>query len=136
LFINIKKVVSFGVLQDLYYFCNPQENYSKNHEEIFVFVLPAGFSNVLFMAGPLGLTKVGYPGGKTYLYRLYLKDKRHSIYTLNHPEAYLSQRSLERRSVNIWQLTARIFRFLRTIWRLFVDVAWRLSGRVNGIIRF
>jgi hypothetical protein len=55
------------------------------------------FSGVLSLATPLGLTKVGYPGGKTYLYRLYLKDKCHSFYSLSHPEAYLSQRSLERR---------------------------------------
>ena len=50
------------------------------------------------MASPLRLSKVGYPGGKTYLYRLYLTDKCHSSYSLNHPEAYLSKRSLERRS--------------------------------------
>jgi hypothetical protein len=55
------------------------------------------FSGVLSLATPLGLTKVGYPRGKTYLYRLYLKDKCHSFYSLSHPEAYLSQRSLERR---------------------------------------
>lgn len=34
---------------------------------------------------------------KTYIYRLYLNDKNGSPYRLNHPEAFLSTRSLERR---------------------------------------
>ena len=62
------------------------------------FLLPLlVFASILSMASPSGLSKVGYPGGKTYLYRLYLTDKSHSVYTLCHPEAYLSRRSLERR---------------------------------------
>lgn len=63
---------------------------------LFLFFL-SFFVQMFSMAGPLGLTKVGYPGGKTYLYRLYLTDKRHSIYTISHPEKFLSKRSLERR---------------------------------------
>lgn len=34
---------------------------------------------------------------KVYQYRIYLKDKNHSQYSLDHPEAFLSQKSLERR---------------------------------------
>jgi hypothetical protein len=63
---------------------------------LFLFFL-SFFVQMFSMAGPLGLTKVGYPGGKTYLYRLYMTDKRHSIYTISHPEKFLSKRSLERR---------------------------------------
>lgn len=35
---------------------------------------------------------------KAYQYRLYLKDKNHSAYSLQHPEAFLSQQSIRRRS--------------------------------------
>lgn len=34
---------------------------------------------------------------KSYRFRVYLKDKKHSPYTLSHPEAFLSAKSLERR---------------------------------------
>ncbi|MBQ7472560.1 MAG: S8 family serine peptidase [Prevotella sp.] len=38
-----------------------------------------------------------YPGGKCYLVRVQLHDKQGTPYTLDHPEAYLSSRSLARR---------------------------------------
>lgn len=37
------------------------------------------------------------PLKKTYIYRLYLKDKLHSPYSIDHPEKYLSERSINRR---------------------------------------
>lgn len=40
---------------------------------------------------------VSYPGGKCYLYRLYLKDKVGSPYSFSHPRDFLSERSLLRR---------------------------------------
>lgn len=39
--------------------------------------------------------KVAIP--KVYQYRLYIKDKNHSDYSLKHPEKFLSQKSLDRR---------------------------------------
>lgn len=41
--------------------------------------------------------KVKYPGGKCYMYRLYLADKQGTTCTFDHPEAYLSQRAIDRR---------------------------------------
>ena len=38
-----------------------------------------------------------YPWGKTYMFRLYLTDKKGTPGTLRYPEMYLSQKSLERR---------------------------------------
>lgn len=38
-----------------------------------------------------------YPGGKSYMYRLYLTDKNHTEYTIDHPEAFLSKKAIERR---------------------------------------
>lgn len=38
-----------------------------------------------------------YPGGKTYLFRLWLTDKQGTAYSLQHPEKFLSHRSLQRR---------------------------------------
>ena len=38
-----------------------------------------------------------FPGGPCHLYRLQLKDKQGTPYTLKHPEDFLSQKSIERR---------------------------------------
>src|SRR5574344_576408 len=43
------------------------------------------------------VNKIAYPGGKCLLYRIGLKDKAYSSFSLKHPEAFLSARSLERR---------------------------------------
>jgi hypothetical protein len=40
---------------------------------------------------------ISYPGGRCYLYRLYLKDKVGSPYSFSHPQDFLSERSLSRR---------------------------------------
>ena len=41
--------------------------------------------------------KKKYPGGKCYIWRYTLKDKRESSYTLDRPQRWLSHKSLERR---------------------------------------
>ena len=38
-----------------------------------------------------------YPGGKQFMYRLTLSDKQESVYRLDHPTRWLSQKSIERR---------------------------------------
>lgn len=42
-------------------------------------------------------TKVKYPGGKHYMYRLTITDKQGSAFRLDRPQRWLSQKSLERR---------------------------------------
>ena len=42
-------------------------------------------------------SKIEFPGGKTYLYRLSLTDKRGTPYSLDKPQEYLSQKAIERR---------------------------------------
>ncbi|MBP5508329.1 MAG: S8 family serine peptidase [Prevotella sp.] len=42
-------------------------------------------------------SKIGFPGGKTYLYRLSLTDKRGTPYSLDKPQEFLSQKAIERR---------------------------------------
>lgn len=49
-------------------------------------------------AKTMHVTKVAYPDGKCFLYRVTLKDKAHSPYSLNHPEQFLSERALTRRA--------------------------------------
>ena len=44
-----------------------------------------------------GTDKVKYPGGKCYMFRLYLRDKHGCGYSLNEPQAFLSAKALERR---------------------------------------
>ena len=46
---------------------------------------------------PAAAQRVAYPGGKTYIYRVYLTDKQGTEYSLRHPEAFLSPRALARR---------------------------------------
>lgn len=41
--------------------------------------------------------KVKYPGGKTYMFRVMLKDKHGTPFTLAKPRAYLSEKALARR---------------------------------------
>ena len=41
--------------------------------------------------------KVKYPGGKCYMYRLYLADKQGTDYSLERPEEFLSPKAVERR---------------------------------------
>lgn len=41
--------------------------------------------------------KVKYPGGKTYMFRVTLKDKHGTPFTLEKPRAYLSEKALARR---------------------------------------
>lgn len=46
----------------------------------------------------LANNKIPYPGGHYYIYRVQLRDKRGSAFSLKHPEAFLSAKALERRS--------------------------------------
>ena len=41
--------------------------------------------------------RMKYPGGKQFMYRLTLSDKKESTYRLDHPTRWLSQKSIERR---------------------------------------
>lgn len=59
-----------------------------------VFLLFPFFSQA---RGLLGATKISYPGGKCSYYRLYLRDKSDTVYSLSRPEEFLSSRALDRR---------------------------------------
>ena len=54
------------------------------------------FTLMLTLAGHAD-SKMKYPGGRQYMYRLTLTDKRESPYRLDHPTRWLSQKSVERR---------------------------------------
>ena len=41
--------------------------------------------------------KVEYPGGRSYMFRVMLKDKRGTPFTISHPESYLSRTAIARR---------------------------------------
>ena len=56
------------------------------------------FSLVVVPAFSADGEKVGFPGGKSYLYRVYLTDKKDTPYSLKKPWVFLSAKSLERRS--------------------------------------
>lgn len=55
--------------------------------------------NMMVFARVTGTDMVSFPGGKCMMYRLYLKDKdlKHTPYSIEKPEEYLSGRSIERR---------------------------------------
>lgn len=55
------------------------------------------FAIVLLASDLLGSDKVSFPGGKCRFYRVYLKDKQDTVYSLSRPEVFLSQRAIERR---------------------------------------
>ena len=45
-----------------------------------------------------GNSRIAFPGGKCYLYRIVLTDKKGSDGSLRHPETFLSQKAIERRT--------------------------------------
>jgi len=49
------------------------------------------------IAGVNSTEMISYPGGKCYMFRVTLKDKAHSRYSLSAPSEYLSPRAIERR---------------------------------------
>ena len=51
----------------------------------------------IFAASPHMAERVKYKNGPSFIYRLYLTDKKASPYSRNHPGRYLSRRSIERR---------------------------------------
>lgn len=64
---------------------------------ILIFMLSA-FAVILFAFGTDRVKKIKYPGGKTYMYRVALTDKNGTPYTLDHPEEFLSSKSIARRT--------------------------------------
>lgn len=52
---------------------------------------------LLWLCTSVQAQKIAFPGGKTYLFRVQLKDKKGTKYSLKHPEKFLSERSLKRR---------------------------------------
>jgi len=54
------------------------------------------FTLILAITGRAA-TKIKYPGGRQFMYRLTLTDKRESPYRLDHPTRWLSAKSVERR---------------------------------------
>ena len=58
------------------------------------FLLVVMFLPLLCGAEP---TKVKYPGGRCYMFRLYLTDKRDTPFSLSRPEEFLSAKALSRR---------------------------------------
>ena len=56
------------------------------------------FLSILFATfSYAGGEKVPYPGGKCWMFRVYLKDKAGCKYSVDNPEAFLSPKALERR---------------------------------------
>lgn len=73
-----------------------------NNSRLFFFLCLIGglLFQIQIMAGnPMAQQpeKIGFPGGKTYLYRLKLTDKEGTPYSLERPLEYLSQKALDRR---------------------------------------
>lgn len=64
---------------------------------ILIFMLSA-FAVISFAFGTDRVKKIKYPGGKTYMYRVALTDKNGTPYTLDHPEEFLSSKSIARRT--------------------------------------
>ena len=51
----------------------------------------------MYAANPHVAERVKYKNGPSFIYRLYLSDKKGSPYSINHPGRFLSRRSIERR---------------------------------------
>ena len=61
-------------------------------------MLTSFFLSAKGVPGPAGESSlIGFPGGKTYLYRLTLTDKHGTPYSLDRPSSFLTSKSLQRR---------------------------------------
>ena len=90
--------LSFGNLNGMSYFCILFRTSNEKMRRRIIFCLLCVWMQISF-AQNFPSVLAPYPGGKCMMYRLYLKDKDlcHSPFSLTHPEAYLSARSIERR---------------------------------------
>ena len=67
------------------------------NKQLILFIIILLSCPALAVAGVNSTEMISYPGGKCYMFRVTLKDKKHSRYSLNAPSEYLSQRAIERR---------------------------------------
>ena len=67
-------------------------------KKIFLFTLLLGLGAIAHAQPPAKRAKVAIPGGKHFLYRLTLTDKKGTPFSVKKPSAFLSQRALERRA--------------------------------------
>lgn len=67
------------------------------NKQLILFIITLLSCPALAVAGVNSTEMISYPGGKCYMFRVTLKDKKHSRYSLNAPSEYLSQRAIERR---------------------------------------
>lgn len=61
------------------------------HTKLILFIIAA------IVAIPVSAKKVKFPGGKQYVFRITLADKKGSPYSTSKPEEFLSQKAIERR---------------------------------------
>lgn len=89
----------FGVSGDLCYFCKlkPLCNMTRLKISFLLLGMLLLFVCLVQARDAMGVSKVSYPGGKCKYYRLYLRDKSDTVYSLSRPEEFLSLRSLARR---------------------------------------
>lgn len=64
---------------------------------ILVFILSV-FAIIASAHGTDRVKKIKYPGGRAYMYRVTLTDKNGTPYSLDHPEKFLSEKSIARRT--------------------------------------
>ena len=69
---------------------------SRNHLKIYLVCLFA-FITSFVEASNDGKGYIAYPGGKCYMFRVTLRDKGQSPYSLDKPSAFLSEAALKRR---------------------------------------
>ena len=87
----------FGSLRFISYLCSMiQKDNRKYHIQCLAYLLLALVCLTPAMAGT-SQKKIKYPGGKYYIYRLTLKDKQGSPYSIEHPGRWLSHKAIERR---------------------------------------
>ena len=67
------------------------------NKQLILFIIILLSCPALAVAGVNSTEMISYPGGKCYMFRVTLKDKKHSRYSLNAPSEYLSLRAIERR---------------------------------------
>ena len=87
----------FCISLGLHYLCTLKTKVKPMHKIAAILMFLAFASAVCARTGENAL-KVKYPGGRTYMFRVELKDKNGTPFSLDRPSEFLSAKALERRN--------------------------------------
>ncbi len=83
--------------------------------------------------------KMKFPGGRSYMFRLYFTDKQGTPYSIEHPEQFLSERALDRRRKQHLEVDSTDFpvntHYLDSILSMGMEVVCKSKWNNSALVR-